>query len=336
MRGKLEPRGGTLKNTPELKFIHDESFSEADPAWESCSKTPRCSRIWPRTPTPRRATTNMGRKRKGDAVSGWINLDKPVGLGSTTAVTRVRRGFNAQKAGHAGTLDPLAGGVLPIALGEATKTVPFLVDADKTYRFTIAWGETTASYDREGVVIDHSDVRPSPEAVAEALKAFVGEISQIPPAFSAIKVGGERAYDLAREGVELDLAPRLVTIHRAEVTDAPDADHIEIEIDCGKGTYVRAIARDLALALGACGHVSTLTRTRVGPFLLNQAISLEKLETLCHTGAGLEILSPVETALDDIPALAVTTEDAFKLSQGRPIVLLPRQVETLKTRLASP
>jgi len=205
----------------------------------------------------------VGRKRKGEAVSGWINLDKPVGLGSTPAVSRVRRAFNAQKAGHAGTLDPLAGGVLPIALGEATKTVPFLVDADKSYRFTIAWGETTASYDREGAVIARSDARPTPEAAAEALKAFVGQISQIPPAFSAIKVDGERAYDLAREGVELDLAPRTVVIHRAEVVAAPDADHIEIEIDCGKGTYVRAIARDLASALGACGHVVTLTRTRV-------------------------------------------------------------------------
>ena len=278
----------------------------------------------------------MARKRKGDAVSGWFVLDKPVGLGSTPAVSRVRRAFNAQKAGHAGTLDPLAGGVLPIALGEATKTVAYLVDADKTYRFTIAWGETTASYDREGVVIERSDVRPAPEAVAEALKVFVGEIMQVPPAFSAIKVDGERSYDLAREGREVELAPRAVVIHRAEVVAAPDPDQVEIEIDCGKGTYVRSLARDLALALGACGHVSVLTRTRVGPFQINRAISLEKLEALCHTGGGLEILSPVETALDDIPALAVTTEDAFKLSQGRPIVLLPRQVETLKTRLADP
>ena len=208
----------------------------------------------------------MGRKRKGDAVSGWVALDKPVGLGSTPAVSRVRRLFNAQKAGHAGTLDPLASGVLPIALGEATKTVSYLMDADKTYRFIIAWGETTASHDREGAVTASSDVRPDPAAVADLLKTFVGEIEQIPPAYSAIKVDGERAYDLAREGVELDLAPRRVVVHRAEVIDAPDADHIEIEIDCGKGTYVRALARDLAAGLGACGHVSSLTRTRVGPF----------------------------------------------------------------------
>ena len=278
----------------------------------------------------------MARRRKGDAVSGWINLDKPRGLGSTSAVGRVRRAFNAQKAGHAGTLDPLAGGVLPIALGEATKTVSFLVDADKTYRFTIAWGETTASHDREGATIARSDVRPEPGAVADLLKTFVGEIEQIPPAYSAIKVDGKRAYDLAREGVELDLKPRRVVIHRAEVVEAPDEDHVEIEIDCGKGAYVRALARDLAAGLGACGHVSSLTRTRVGPFELHAAIALEKLETMCHMHAGSEVLLPVETALDDIPALAVTNEDAFRLSQGRPIVLLPRQVETLKARLASP
>ncbi len=278
----------------------------------------------------------MARKRKGDPVSGWIALDKPVGLGSTPAVSRVRRAFNAQKAGHAGTLDPLAGGVLPIALGEATKTVPYLMDADKSYRFTIAWGETTASFDREGAVTATSDVRPTADDVARLLPTFVGEIDQIPPAFSAIKVDGERAYTLAREGIEVDLKSRRVTIHRAAVTEAPDADHIEIEIDCGKGVYVRALARDLAIGLGACGHVSSLTRTRVGAFRLEDAIGLEKLETMCHTQAGSEVLLPVVTALDDIPALAVTNEDAFRLSQGRPIVLLPRQVETLKARLASP
>ena len=278
----------------------------------------------------------MGRKRKGDPVSGWIVLDKPEGLGSTQAVSRVRRAFNAQKAGHAGTLDPLATGILPIALGEATKTVPYLVEADKTYRFTIAWGTTTASFDREGTVTATSDVRPSPEAVAGALQAFVGRIEQIPPAFSAIKVDGERAYDLARAGLEVDLKPRTVTVHRASVTDAPDKDHIELEIDCGKGVYVRAIARDLAVALGACGHVSTLRRLRVGPFHADNAVTLEFLDQMCDTGRGLERLLPVETALDDIPALAVTTEDAFRLSQGRPIVLLPRQVETLKARLAAP
>ena len=275
----------------------------------------------------------MGRKRKGDDVSGWICLDKPLDMGSTEAVSKVRRIFNAQKAGHAGTLDPLATGVLPIALGEATKTVPYLMESDKTYRFTIAWGETTASFDREGEVIATSGVRPTPDAVAQALIGFVGEIQQVPPAFSAIKVDGQRAYDLAREGIEVELKPRTITIHAAAVVEAPDRDHVEIEITCGKGAYVRAIVRDLALAFGACGHVSALRRTRVGSFSAENAIGLEKLAELVQGGTGSEGLLPVETALDDIPALAVTTEDSFRLKQGRSIVLVPRQVEALKTRL---
>ncbi len=275
----------------------------------------------------------MSRRRKGRPISGWIALDKPFDMTSTQAVSKVRRLFEAQKAGHAGTLDPLATGILPIALGEATKTVPFLMEADKAYRFTIAWGQTTASFDREGVVTAESDVRPTPEAAAEALKAFVGEIQQTPPVYSAIKVDGERAYDLARQGIEVELEPRPVTIHEARVLGAPDPDHLEIEIVCGKGTYVRALVRDLADALGACGHVSMLRRTRVGRFGEEQAICLETLEDICHRGAGLEALLPVETALDDIPALAMTQEDAFRLSQGRAVVLLPRQVETLGARL---
>jgi len=274
----------------------------------------------------------MGRRRKGEAVSGWICLDKPLNLTSTDAVGRVRRAFNAQKAGHAGTLDPLASGVLPIALGEATKTVPYLMEADKTYRFTITWGTTTASFDREGAVIASSDVRPAAEQVRAALPAFVGEILQIPPIYSAIKVDGERAYDLAREGVEVELRPRPVVIHRAELMEASGGDAV-LEIDCGKGTYVRALVRDLAEMLGACGHVSALRRTRVGRFSEETAISLEKLTDLVHSGAGPETILPVETALDDIPALAVTTEDVFRLKQGRPIVLVPRQVEALKARL---
>jgi tRNA pseudouridine55 synthase len=277
----------------------------------------------------------MGRRRKGEAVSGWICLDKPLDLTSTQAVGRVRRAFNAQKAGHAGTLDPLAAGVLPIALGEATKTVPFLMDADKTYRFTIAWGAATASFDREGAVTATSDVRPSRAAVEAALPAFVGDILQVPPAFSAVKVDGERAYDLAREGIEVVLAPRPVVIHAARVTAWPDDDHVEIEIDCGKGVYVRALVRDLAETLGACAHVSALRRTRVGGFTEDRAIGLEKLEELCDSSARLEALLPVETALDDIPALALTTEDAFRLTQGRSIVLLPRQAEALKASLVS-
>jgi tRNA pseudouridine55 synthase len=275
----------------------------------------------------------LSRRRTGVAISGWICLDKPLGLGSTQAVSRVRRAFGAQKAGHAGTLDPLATGVLPIALGEATKTVPFLMDADKAYRFTLAWGVETASFDREGAVTATSDVRPDPAAAAAALAAFVGEIDQIPPDFSAVRVDGERAYHLARDGVAMDLKPRRVVIHAARVTGAPDGDHLDIEIECGKGTYVRALARDLAAALGAKAHVSALRRTRVGPFADSNALPLEGLEEMCHERHALEVLLPVETALDDIPALAVTTEDAFRLTQGRSIVLLPRQVETLQARL---
>jgi len=275
----------------------------------------------------------MGRRRKGLPVSGWVVLDKPYDMTSTSAVAKVRWLYQAQKAGHAGTLDPLATGVLPIALGEATKTVPYLVDSDKAYRFAIEWGRSTRSFDAEGETTAVSDVRPTREQVEAALPRFVGEISQVPPAFSAVKVDGERAYDLARSGVEVELQPRTVVIHSARITGAPDPDHVEIEITCGKGTYVRALARDLAEALGACGHVSALRRTRVGPFGEAEAISLASLEDFCHRGAGLEALLPVETALDDIPALAITAEDAFRLSQGRAVVLLPRQVETLRTRL---
>jgi tRNA pseudouridine55 synthase len=274
----------------------------------------------------------LARRKKGDPISGWINLDKPYDFTSTYAVSRVRRLFNAQKAGHAGTLDPLATGILPIALGEATKTVPFLVDADKAYRFTIAWGRTTNTFDREGETTDASDRRPSLSEVETALPAFVGELQQAPPAFSAIKVDGVRAYDLARAGESVELKARTVNIYSAAVARAPDADHVEIEITCGKGTYVRAVVRDLALALGACGHVSALRRTRVGPFTEGSAISLELLEEFGHKARQLEALLPVTTALDDIPELAVTAEDAFSLKQGRPIVLVPRQVEALKAR----
>ena len=275
----------------------------------------------------------MARRRKGDVVNGWVCLDKPLEMGSTEAVSKIRRLFNAQKAGHAGTLDPLASGILPIALGEATKTVPFMMDAEKVYRFTVNWGVSTDSLDREGEITARSDVRPSVEAVRAALPAFVGEIDQVPPQFSAIKVDGQRAYDLARDGVEFELATRRVTIHEAAVTDAPDADHVEITMRTGKGVYVRSLARDLAAALGAEGHVSALRRERVGPFSTENAVTLDFLTDLVHRDAASEGLLPVATALDDIPELAVTDQDAFSLRQGRPIVLLPRQVETLKSRL---
>jgi tRNA pseudouridine55 synthase len=275
----------------------------------------------------------MARRKKGQAISGWINLDKPYDLTSTHAVSRVRRLFDAQKAGHAGTLDPLATGILPIALGEATKTVPYLVDADKSYRFTIAWGRTTATYDREGETTASSDVRPTLAQVQAVLPRFVGEIDQVPPAYSAIKVDGERAYDLARAGEIVELASRKVVVFDARVVDAPDADHVTLEVDCGKGTYVRALVRDIADALGACGHVSALRRTRVGRFTEQSAVALEYLEDLGHKARQSEALLPVETALDDIPVLAVTDEDAFRLKQGRSVVLVPRQVEAVKAGL---
>lgn len=276
----------------------------------------------------------MGRRKKGDIVDGWVCLDKPFEMGSTEAVSRIRRLFNAQKAGHAGTLDPLASGILPIALGEATKTVPMMMEAQKVYRFTINWGVSTDSVDREGEIIGRSDVRPTVDQVKAALPAFVGEIDQTPPRFSAIKVDGARAYDLARDGVAFELPLRRVTVHSAEVSDAPDADHVEIVIRTGKGVYVRSLARDLAAVLGAEGHVSALRRERVGPFSTENAVTLDSLEEMVHRGAASEGLLAVATALDDIPELAVTEQDAFSLRQGRPIVLLPRQVETLKDRLS--
>ncbi|HEV2082222.1 MAG TPA: tRNA pseudouridine(55) synthase TruB [Brevundimonas sp.] len=275
----------------------------------------------------------MSRRKRGQPVHGWVCLDKPLGMGSTQAVSAVRRLFDANKAGHAGTLDPLASGILPIALGEATKTVPFMMEARKVYRFEIEWGVSTDSVDREGAVIARSDARPTVAHVAAALPAFVGRIEQVPPAFSAIKVDGQRAYDLAREGVEVELKARPVVIHSATVVSARDADHVEIRIETGKGVYVRSLARDLAAALGAEGHVSLLRRERVGPFSLENAVTLDSLEQMVHRGAASEGLLPVATALDDIPELAVTDQDAFSLRQGRPIALLPGQVETLTGQL---
>ena len=272
----------------------------------------------------------MSRRKKGDEVSGWIVLDKPEDMTSTHAVSAVRRLFNAQKAGHAGTLDPLASGILPIALGEATKTVPWLVEAEKSYAFTIRWGVSTATQDREGAQIASSDVRPSGEAIRAALPSFIGEIEQIPPQFSAVKVEGERAYDLARAGETVDLQPRLVVVYEASLSGSESADLATFHVRCGKGFYIRALVRDLAAKLGAEGHVWRLRRTAVGAFTEAISVTLDGLEDLRHKGAALERLMPVETALADIPALAINGEDAFKLRQGRPIVLLPHVVEALR------
>jgi len=270
----------------------------------------------------------MARRRKGRAVHGWIILDKPVGVTSTNAVARVKRAFQAAKAGHAGTLDPLASGILPIALGEATKTVPFVVDGLKSYRFTVRWGEETETDDNEGEVVERSDKRPSRDDLERLLPNFTGEIEQVPPRFSAIKVEGARAYDLAREGDEFQLAARLVQVNRLSIIELPDPVHATFEAECGKGTYVRSMARDIGRALGCLGHVSELRRTRVGPFKEDATITLAKLEELSHSAAGLEdldaVLEPVETALDDIPALAISGDDAAKLTRGQAVLLRGR------------
>jgi len=263
----------------------------------------------------------MSRRKSGDKVDGWVILDKPVGLGSTPAVGRVRRLFGAQKAGHGGTLDPLASGVLPIALGEATKTVPFVMDGRKEYRFTLRFGQARSTEDAEGEVTATSDLRPPDEGIRSALAAFVGDIEQVPPAFSALKIEGKRAYDLARAGQPVALKPRRVLIERLELLGRPDADHADFVVSCGKGTYIRSLGRDLACALGTVGHLSALRRTAVGPFREEAAISLPKLEALGHIPALLGALAPVATALDDIPALALTEAQADRLRQGQPVLL---------------
>ena len=263
----------------------------------------------------------MSRRKKGDKIDGWVVLDKPVGLGSTPAVSRVRRLFGAQKAGHGGTLDPLASGVLPIALGEATKTVPFVMDGRKEYRFTLRFGEARATEDSEGEVTAASEVRPTDQAIRGALGAFVGEIDQVPPAYSALKIDGQRAYDLARAGEAVEMKSRKVRIDRLELLGRPDRDHADLVVTCGKGTYIRSLGRDLAVALGTVGHLSALRRTAAGPFREEAAISLPKLEALGHIPALLGALVPVVTALDDIPALALTEAQADRLRHGQPVLL---------------
>lgn len=264
----------------------------------------------------------MPRKRKGNPVHGWVVLDKPYGLGSTSAVGKVRWLHTAQKAGHAGTLDPLATGILPIALGDATKTVPFMMDAKKAYKFTLTFGENTDTWDTEGEVTETSDVRPSESDILDALPQFIGDIEQIPPRYSAIKVDGKRSYDLARSGEVVELKSRQVTVDSFDLLEF-DGQAATFDVGCGKGTYIRSLARDLAAALGTCGHVTMLRRTRVGPFTLAQSFTLDAIEKLCHMGGVSEALRPVETALDDIPVLAITELEAIELKHGRAIVLTP-------------
>jgi tRNA pseudouridine55 synthase len=292
----------------------------------------------PRSDEPRRSNNdprqkqkkqnNQPRRDKRD-VHGWVVLDKPVGMTSTHAVAVLKRLFQAKRAGHAGTLDPLASGGLPIALGEATKTVPFVMDSRKRYRFTVSWGEERDTDDTEGRVVRTSELRPSADSIRELLPRFTGLIEQIPPQYSAIKVQGERAYDLARDGETVPLQPRPVEIHELSLVEHSDSGQSVFEAECGKGTYVRALARDMGRILGCFGHICALRRTLVGPFTERDMIPLEQLEALCNRAASGEgsladALLPVETALDDIPALAVTRADAARLHRGQAVLLRGR------------
>ncbi|MBK1669413.1 tRNA pseudouridine(55) synthase TruB [Rhodovibrio sodomensis] len=264
------------------------------------------------------------RKAKGNRIDGWLALDKPVGLTSTQALNRVKKVLHPRKVGHGGTLDPLASGLLPIAMGEATKTVAYTMEGTKTYRFTVRWGQATDTDDADGTVIQASDARPDAPAIRAALPAFTGMIEQVPPAYSAIKVDGQRAYDIARDGGQPELAARAARIDSLTLERVDDPDHASLTCTCGKGTYIRALARDLARALGTFGHLSALRRTRVGGFREDHMISLESLEALGHSPGAFEYLLPIETALDDIPAFVLSETEANRLRSGQSVSLLQR------------
>ena len=271
------------------------------------------------------------RKPKGRAVSGWLILDKPLDFGSTEAVSKIKWLFNAQKAGHAGTLDPLASGMLPIALGDATKTVPYVMDGRKIYEFTVTWGEQRSTDDLEGDVIASSDIRPTKDAIAALLPKYTGTISQIPPQFSAIKIDGARAYDLAREGEAVEIPAREVEIYRINLVGCPDANTAHFEVECGKGTYVRALARDFGIELGCYGHISDLRRTFVAPFAeesmvpLEALVALEEIEDRDERLAALDAyLIDTGEALSALPHVPVSEDQAHRLRMGNPIILRGR------------
>ncbi len=268
----------------------------------------------------------MGR-RKGRDISGWLVVDKPAGVTSTAVVNKVRWAFDAKKAGHAGTLDPEATGVLAVALGDATKTVPYITDALKCYRFAVRLGVATKTDDAEGEVISSSDARPSDDDIRAALPAFRGEIMQVPPQFSAVKVDGERAYALARAGEEMELAARELWVESLEMTARPDADTVELEMVCGKGGYVRSIARDLGAALGCHGHVLCLRREWSGPFEASDGVSIETIDAEAKTEALDARLLPLEVGLADLPELKATPEGAARLRNGNPGMVIASDVD---------
>lgn len=269
----------------------------------------------------------MARKRKGRDISGWLVVDKPAGPTSTAVVNKVRWALEAKKAGHAGTLDPEATGVLAIALGEATKTVPYITDALKAYVFTVRLGVATNTDDAEGEVINISDARPDDAAIKAALAKFIGDIEQVPPQFSAVKVDGERAYKRARDGEEMALEARPLWVESLLLTDRPDVDHVTLEMVCGKGGYVRSIARDLGLALGCFGHVRDLRRVWSGPFDATEGLTIEQVEAMARTPELDEHLLPLEKGLDDLPEVKATAEGATRLRNGNPGMVIASDVE---------
>lgn len=276
----------------------------------------------------------MGRRKKGDNVHGWLVIDKPRDMGSTDVVNQTRRLFNAKKNGHTGTLDPFATGVLPIAFGEATKLIPFVTDGDKEYEFIVQWGAATASGDTEGEVIARSEKIPSRQEILSVLPRFLGEIRQIPPAYSAIKINGQRAYDLARKGEEVKIPERIVTIYDLELLQELPENRAKFRVACSKGTYVRTLGQDLALALGTLGYLTELRRTKCGKFSLDDTILLENLKNMVHIENLKEVLLPVITSLRDIAELAVTEADAAKLRQGQAISPRLYQDQNLKEGVA--
>jgi tRNA pseudouridine55 synthase len=264
----------------------------------------------------------VGRRKSGNPISGWLALDKPIGISSTQALAKARHYLNASKAGHAGTLDPLASGVLPLAFGEATKVVSFAVDKDKRYQFEVEWGKSTDTDDSEGKIIFQSNIIPTVSAIDSSLGRFIGIIDQVPPKYSAIKIKGKRAYQLARQNIDVPLVGRKVEIKRfTRIEQSQVSNRTTFEIDCGKGTYVRALARDLALCLGTYAHVTKLRRSICGPFNEKIAISLDQLKYLGHNTDVSNLLLPVRTVLDDIPALALTAEEANSIRHGRALSL---------------